>query len=400
MNGDLRQAIYKKHMLFNKYKKCKTPLNWDNYRKQSNLVTKIKRKSIRVYFYERCAGGPKSKDFWPTIKPFLSKKGSDGGNEIILCENDKIVSDQGEVCNIFNKYFVNVAKEIANDATQYDQDFLNHPSIQKILENTPKDSNEKFSFKPTTETYVHKVISNLDPKKATGVDNISAKILKSCVSSVSGTISNLINATYESSKFPSGLKGAQVVPLFKKKDPLNKENFRPVSLLPVISKIYERSMHEQLSDHLNASFHPFLAAFRKGFGCQSTLLRLLEDWRKALDNQQCVGAILMDLSKAFDCLPHRLLTAKLKAYGLSEGAAKLLDSYLEDRSQQIRLGTHTSSWEKLFKGVPQGSILGRLLFNTLSTIYFISLANAFYIITLMTILYLLFTKTLQFLNLF
>ena len=93
----------------------------------------------------------------------------------------------------------------------------------------------------------------------------------------------------------------------RKKYPLNKENFRPVSLLPVISKIYKRSVHEQLSDHLNASFHPFLAAFRKGFECQSTLLRLLEDWRKALDNHQCVGAILMDLSKAFYCLPHRLL---------------------------------------------------------------------------------------------
>ena len=96
------------------------------------------------------------------------------------------------------------AKEIGNDATQYDQDFLNHPSIQKKLENTPSDSNEESSFKPTTETYVHKVISNLDPKKATGVNNISAKILKSCVSSVSGTIANLINATYKSSKFPSG----------------------------------------------------------------------------------------------------------------------------------------------------------------------------------------------------
>ena len=79
MNGDLHQPIYKKHMLFNKYKKCKTPLNWDNYRKQRNRVTKVKRNSMRVYFYERCAGGPKSKDFWPTIKPFLSKKGSDGG---------------------------------------------------------------------------------------------------------------------------------------------------------------------------------------------------------------------------------------------------------------------------------------------------------------------------------
>ena len=175
MNGDLRRAVYKKHMLFNKYKKYKTPLNWDNYRKQRNLVTKIKKKSMRVYFYERCAGGPKSRNFWPTIKPFLSKKGADGGNEIILCENEKIVSNQTEVCNIFNNYFVNVAKDIGNDATQYDQDFLNHPSILKILENAAqKFTDEIFSFKLTTETYVHKVISNLDPKKSTGADNISA----------------------------------------------------------------------------------------------------------------------------------------------------------------------------------------------------------------------------------
>ena len=112
-------------------------------------------------------------------------------------------------------------------------------------------------------------------------------------------------------------------------------------------------MHDQLSAYLDSSSNPFLAAFRKGFGCQSTLLRLLEDWRKALDNNECVAAILMDLSKAFDCLPHELLVAKLRAYGLSEEAVKLLDSYLSDRSQQITLGPHTSTWERIFKGVPQ-----------------------------------------------
>ena len=203
MNGELRRAVYKKHMLFNKYKKCRTSLNWDNYRKQRNLVTKIKKQSMRVYFYERCAGGPKSKDFWPTIKPFLSKKGSDGGNEVILCENEKIVSDQTEVCNIFNKYFVNVAKDIGKNSPQYNQDFSDHPSIEKIMENNPsKDPKDQFSFKPTTETYVHKVISNFNIKKSTGVDKISAKILKACVSTVSGTISNLINTTYNFGKFP------------------------------------------------------------------------------------------------------------------------------------------------------------------------------------------------------
>ena len=110
-------------------------------------------------------------------------------------------------------------------------------------------------------------------------------------------------------------------------------------------------MHDQLSSFMDCHFNPFLAALRKGFECQSTLLRLLEDWHKALDNQECVAAILMDLSNAFDCLPHGLLIAKLRAYGLSKEAVGLLESYLTNRSQQVRLGQCTSSWETLFKGV-------------------------------------------------
>ena len=364
MNGDLRRAVYKKRMLFNRYKKCRTSANWDDYRKQRNHVTKLKKQSMRLYFFERCSGGPKSKDFWPTIKPFLSKKAVGGGNEVILCEEDKVVSDQPEVCNIFNKYFVNVAKDIGKEADQYRDDFSDHPSIEIFLENTQQSTSEEtFSFKPVEEKYVHKIISNLNAKKATGADNISAKLLKSCAASISRPICNLVNIAFSKSQFPVGIKVAQVLPLYKKKDPLNKENYRPVSILPTISKIFERSMHDQLSNFMDNHFNPFLAAFRKGFGCQSTLLRLLEDWRKALDSHECVAAILMDLSKAFDCLPHGLLIAKLRAYGLSKEAVGLLESYLSDRSQQVKLGQCTSPWENLFKGVPQGSILGPLLFN-------------------------------------
>ena len=84
-------------MLFNKLERFRTPANWELYRKQRNHVTKLKKASMRIYFFKRCTGGPKSKDFWPTIKPFLSKKGSDGGPEVILCEEDRVISDQAEV---------------------------------------------------------------------------------------------------------------------------------------------------------------------------------------------------------------------------------------------------------------------------------------------------------------
>ena len=117
----------------------------------------------------------------------------------------------------------------------------------------------------------------------------------------------------------------------------------------LIFTIYIRVMHNQLTEHFDRIFHPFLAAFRKGFGCQSTLLRLLEDCRMALDRHECAAAILMDLSKAFDCLPHSLLVAKLKAYGLSTGAVDLLDSYLSGRKQQVRLGSNTSNWKIFLK---------------------------------------------------
>ena len=130
--------------------------------------------------------------------------------------------------------------------------------------------------------------------------------------SISNPINILVNKSIESSIFPENLKAAQVSPLFKKNNSLDKGNYRPVSVLPCISKIYD-----QLMDFLDKHFHPLLSAFRPGFGCQTALLKIIEDWKKALDDNKFFAAILMDLSKAFDCLPHNLLLLKLEAYGSS-----------------------------------------------------------------------------------
>ena len=205
--------------------------------------------------------------------------------------------------------------------------------------------------------------TKLSLKKATGHDGISSKILKFAKPVVLQPITFLINETIKVSEFPDECKKAIVSPLHKKNSTLDKENYRPVSILPILSKLYERAINAQLMNFFETKFHTYLSAFRPGYGCQSTLLRIIEDWKQALDDNKYVAAILMDLSKAFDCLPHDLLLLKLKYYGLSENALKLMKSYLTNRKQCVKLGSIKSNFEAILKGVPQGSILGPVLFN-------------------------------------
>ena len=108
-----------------------------------------------------------------------------------------------------------------------------------------------------------------------------------------------------------------------------------------------------------------MSAFRSGYSCQDTLIRIIKDWKNLLDNNQYVAAILMDLSKAFDCLPHNLLLLKLENYGVSENSLKLLQSYFTGRKQCVKIGSVCSSFLDIYKGVPKGSILGPVMFKSL-----------------------------------
>ena len=220
-----------------------------------------------------------------------------------------------------------------------------------------------FSFQPTTVEHVAEKLHQLNSKKATGFDHIPAKLLKVSADIIAPSLTAQINNNIVTSCFPTELKTEQVIPVYKKKDPLDKANYWPVSILPALSKIFERILADQLTEFFNDIFSPSLSAFRKGISCQSILLKMTEDWRKALDDRKYVGAVLMDLSKAFDCMPHNLLLAKLQAYGLSSEAITLMRSYLTGRRQRVKIGSTTSLWLEVKKGVPQGSILGPLLFN-------------------------------------
>ena len=167
----------------------------------------------------------------------------------------------------------------------------------------------------------------LTPKK----DSIPPKILKISSEVSADTLHNLFNDMLKTGNFPDNLKLADITPVFKKKNPLHKVNYRPVSVLPSISKVIEKLMQRQISGYISNYLSPYFCGYRKGFSSQQALMSLIENWYRVLENKGFGGAVLMDLSKAFDTNKHDLLIAKLYAYGFSKESLKLLHSYLSNR---------------------------------------------------------------------
>ena len=185
--------------------------------------------------------------------------------------------------------------------------------------------------KEVSSEEVKKVIKSLNKEKSSISSCIPVKVLIDSVDTYLPIFTGIINSSIRNATFPEELKLAGVAPLFKKSDPFDKVNYRPVSLLSHVSKVYERIIFNQISTYFEAYFSSFLTGFRKNHNTQHSLLKMLELWKEALEKGQSVGAIFMDLSKAFDTLNHDLSIAKLEAYGFSEDSLNYIQSYLHNR---------------------------------------------------------------------
>ena len=166
------------------------------------------------------------------------------------------------------------------------------------------------------------------PKKVAQEKDTDTNILKQKSDFFAFHVQKDINACISTSKFLNDLKEVDVIPVYKKKSKLSKENYKPISNLPNISKVYERCLYDQISKYFETRFSKFQCGFRKGYSAQHCLLAMIEKWKTAVDQEGVFAALLTDLSKAFDCIPHGLIIAKLAAYGFNTNALKLIIIYL------------------------------------------------------------------------
>ena len=300
-------------------------------------------------------------------------------NDGIGIEKDgDIVRDEKVLVELFNENYINIVEvspgkkpsSLGNcednpqdDATvdKIISKYSSHPSVQKIKREFSIDKEFELAYASAKD--INQIIKSLNINKAKVPDGISAKFIKISADYIDCHIADIINKDISNNKFSENAKTATVRPIFEKEDRTEIKNYRPVSLLNIFTKIYERFLHENLTNYVDTFLSKFISAYRKSFSSNHVLIRLIESWKKSLDQKKFVGIVLMDLSKAFDSIPHDLIIAKMPAYGVSKNSLVFLYSYLKRRKQNVRIYNTHCIFQILLSGVPQVSILGPILFN-------------------------------------
>ena len=349
---EIRQAKSLRSKLESKFRKNKTSANKELFKQQTKVVNKLISQSRKSYYRNlivTCADQPKK--LWAALDSLLSRK-----LPSYLPSHTSAVELASAFLDFFNDKISKLCLSLPNSSQ------FQSPHIPLVV-SPPTLS----VFTPATNEEVRRLI--LSSSNATcSLDVIPTHLLKSCIDCLVSPITTLINLSLSEGKFPDQLKAATVTPLLKKHslphDELN--SYRPISNLNFISKILERVIHSRISSHLQSfpSLSPFQSAYRKFHSTETALLRIYNDLLLSIDKQQVSALVLLDLSAAFDTIDHQILLTRLNTtFGLSDAALSVLSSYLIGRTQQVTVSSEFSASSTLTTGVPQGSVLGPLLFS-------------------------------------
>ena len=327
--------------------------DWHNYgldedkkalKKIKNEINHLKTKLKKEYYgneLQKYEGN--SKKTWKILNEALGRVEEKNPTEPSNITKEK--------ANSFNTFFATVGLEIQKklNIKEHKTDFSN---IQG------------FNFQPEKTENIIKLINRIKPNVAVGYDNINSKIIKDCKEVIAPWLTEIINIGYEKNTFPDSMKIANIKPIYKENNKELITNYRPISILPIISKIIERSSTDQLVNHLetNNLISKCQHAYRRGHSTQTCLIEIVNELYRNIDEGEFTGVAKLDLSKAYDSISHSLLLHKLAELGLSENSINFIKSYLSDRKQRTKFQNCISDIETIKSGIPQGSILGPILF--------------------------------------
>ena len=294
----------------------------------------------------------------PSKKLFPTKSTSEPGAAFRI--NGTETTDKSFIAKSFCSYFSNVATMLKRKSF-FLRDFIwSRPNGAHYLEQV----SERFSFRAVNETEIFKELKFLRRKKATGLDNFPPGLLKDVASVIVKPLAFVINLSLETGSVPAEWKVAKVIPLFKSGSSAEIDNYRPISILPILSKILEKMVYKQLIFYLesNSLLSDYQFGFRSNRSTELAVTYFTDLIRKEADCGKATGAVFIDLSKAFDTVSHSVLLNKLSLYGIQDTELQWFTDYLFLRKQMVQYNGVLSEPSPVFTGVPQGSILGPLLF--------------------------------------
>ena len=354
----LEDACSRKNGLYHDFVKSPTIANSIKYEKMKKFTEKHIKIAKRKYYaslFDKYRSD--SRKQWQIINSALNRHKSKSTKIKLKDSSGNTISDSSEVAERFNKYYSTIADKLKSESTTTN-------CGNNFASNLKDPVSDTFHLNPTTPSEVVTIINDLK-NKATSDSDVRALKIACTIPKFSSVFSEIINSSFETGVFPSQLKLAKVIPIYKSSGAKTDEtNYRPISLLSVFSKIFEKAVHNRVYSFLqnNDAFYDMQFGFRKQRSCEHALLTAQNEIMAALSKKQIALLLLIDFSKAFDMVSHDILLHKLEHYGIRGIAHDWFKSYLECRSQYVSIGGKNSVTRRLRYGVPQGSILGPLLF--------------------------------------